>query len=110
MSKKKEIHLRELKRAFRKCLRIFESAVARGSLGCDITDLRENYSIPSRISHVGNRNDFLHIDWTQVGKDGQLLVGGGQNIERQKQMINDVNKALLLFIKHDEQYEIKASL
>lgn len=79
------------------------------SIGCDITDIRETYGTLSGISHVGNKNDSLHIDWIDAGQDGLLQVGGGQNSERQKQMLEDINRALLLFIRYEDQYEISCS-
>lgn len=79
------------------------------SLGCDVTDIKDAYGTLSTISHVGNRNDSLHIDWIGTGQNGLLQVGGGQNTERQKQMLDDINRALLLFIRYEDQYEISCS-
>jgi len=75
-------------------------------LGIDVSELKDVYGVQSSVSHVGNKYDNIQIHWKDIGKDGRFFIGGGQNAQLQKDMLQLVSAYIVSFIKQDESYEV----
>jgi hypothetical protein len=75
------------------------------ALGVDIETLHSLYDVTSTIAHVGNPYDQIQIRWEQ-GSDGKLLIGGGRSPDVQNALLEDMLRAVLWFVRFDENYVI----
>ena len=75
------------------------------ALGVDIETLHALYAVTSTIAHVGNPYDQIQIRWEQ-GSDGKLLIGGGRRPDIQKALLEDMLRAVLWFVRFDDDYVI----
>lgn len=74
------------------------------ALGVDVKEIRELYGFESTIAHVGNKYDNLQIRWEDGGKNGGLLIGGGESPTVQRAILEALPSAVARFVKHDADY------
>lgn len=65
-------------------------------LGADITHIKGLYSSGSEISHVGRNSERFHSQW-ESRTTGELLFGGGLNLNDQHKMLQFLPVLLYLF-------------